>query len=252
MIPKIINQIWLQGKKSAPENNIKKINRDWHYILWDDKMIRKLIDIENDPKLLSLYNNLEKFAYKADIGRVLILKHIGGVYLDIDYKCSLPLNKIIDFNYDINISNCDITTNLINKIKGDQNNKSYNSSFIASTKNHPVWNDVLDKMKTCDVKNNNKYINIFGENIATHIIYKNISTAISSILSNSKYKIYKIPVSIVNIDYCNNNKKAASCTTPMKSSWNIFRNIYYYSYCISKYYIICIIILLIIIKFVYT
>jgi len=43
MIPKIIHNIWIQGYNNLPKdiienhNNIKKLNPNWQFIIWDEK-----------------------------------------------------------------------------------------------------------------------------------------------------------------------------------------------------------------------
>ena len=59
MIPKIIHNIWIQGYEDLPEKNklnhinIKKLNPDWDFIIWDNKMILQLL--KKYPSLLNLY-----------------------------------------------------------------------------------------------------------------------------------------------------------------------------------------------------
>ena len=49
MIQKIIHNIWLQGYDNLPNtikiqhNNIKKLNPEWEFTVWDNNMIEKLL-----------------------------------------------------------------------------------------------------------------------------------------------------------------------------------------------------------------
>lgn len=97
-IPKIIHQVWLGD--SFPEKYIKlrdemmEINSNWEYRLWTDKEV-KVFGLKN----VELFNNIRNLGAKSDILRYEILERIGGLYIDIDFKCVKPFDCLcyLDF-----------------------------------------------------------------------------------------------------------------------------------------------------------
>jgi mannosyltransferase OCH1-like enzyme len=96
MIPKIIHQIWIQGRDKVPDR-LKKMMETCHYsgyqyYLWDDKMIMELLHHYGDKELIKIYQVQEHKAGQADIARYLILYYYGGFYIDADYVCQKKLD----------------------------------------------------------------------------------------------------------------------------------------------------------------
>ena len=96
---KVIHQIFLDiGLKPLKERkgwleNVeinKKLNPEYEHILWDDKKVKVFID-ENYPEMWDLINSFPTKFYLIDFVRYLILKKMGGVYIDMDVRCKKPL-----------------------------------------------------------------------------------------------------------------------------------------------------------------
>jgi mannosyltransferase OCH1-like enzyme len=137
-IPKIIHQtwkdenipaIWEEGPKS-----IKRLNPDWSYILWTDKMCRNLIE-DHYTWFLDIYDNYPNNIQRADAWRYFALYHIGGVYLDLDFEAVKPFDELFGLCngelYLTRSSNYDGMTN----------------SIMASTKGCKFWPLLWDKLK---------------------------------------------------------------------------------------------------------
>ena len=115
MIPKIIHNIWIQGYDKLSEEIkknhllVKKSNHDWEFMIWDNVAILKLL--KKYPVLLNIYKNTQKYMdlsnqttvsqmkkdkmnIKANLAKYVILKEYGGVYYDIDIKCSFDFNQL--------------------------------------------------------------------------------------------------------------------------------------------------------------
>ena len=66
MIPKIIHNIWVQGYSNIPDDiriqqlQIKKLNPDWEFIIWDEKMILQLL--EKYPNVLRVYKECVNYS----------------------------------------------------------------------------------------------------------------------------------------------------------------------------------------------
>lgn len=83
-IPKIIHQIWI-GPKNPPTSLIDTWKMEgWEHNLWREEDINSL-DMTNR----SLYDYFYKKGVRhgsADVARIEILRHYGGIYIDADTK----------------------------------------------------------------------------------------------------------------------------------------------------------------------
>jgi len=174
MIPKIIHNIWIQGHENLPNEikihhlNIKKLNPDWEFMIWDDEMIKNLL--QKYPKIYNIYKKCNSYngtinnnIIKSDIARYIIMKEYGGLYFDIEFKCKTAFDDIF-FN--------DNNDNNDNKIKHDSKNSiyiavsqlnfwnlmnpfqttKYCSCFMGMDKNHPLWDSVIEKIIVATTK----------------------------------------------------------------------------------------------------
>ncbi|XP_053408030.1 uncharacterized protein LOC128559699 [Mercenaria mercenaria] len=100
-IPHIVHFIFitgLKGKHGIPSmyrDNVLSFlhfNPNWTYYFWSDVSARELI-ATRQPDLLSIYDNNTDVVYKANALRYVLLYEFGGVYTDLDMKCSRPLDR---------------------------------------------------------------------------------------------------------------------------------------------------------------
>jgi hypothetical protein len=240
MIPKIIHNIWIQGYEDLPEKNklnhiqIKKLNPDWDFIIWDNKMILQLL--KKYPSLLNLYKKVNQLsgiihskATQSDIARYVILKEFGGLYYDLDYECVSPLGDLFSSSNDTKetvyiasskIEFLDYLWPLGNFISLPM----YCSCFMAFPKNHPVWDKVFKKIE----KTTSKYV---------------IGHAVDQILQESEYPIILLD-RVYGQYVCSNVNKI--CFTPVESSWNPIRPFLRFLNCYYKKIILIILVFLII------
>jgi len=103
---KIIHQIFLDiGLKPYKyrkdyQRNVsinKAMNPDYKHILWRDKEVEKFIKTQSKD-IRYLWNDFPDPFYKIDFVRYLILQEYGGIYIDLDVSCKIPLSKINDKN----------------------------------------------------------------------------------------------------------------------------------------------------------
>jgi hypothetical protein len=222
MIPKIIHNIWIQGYDNLPNENkinymnIKKLNPDWEFIIWDDEMIKKLL--KKYPLIYEIYNKntyniYERDSIKSDIARYIIMKEYGGLYFNIEYKCNASIDNLFSNDEDnknqskniIYIANSEI--NLWNYIYSLQKTK-YCSCFMAMEKNHPIWDKVIEKLKQATTK--------YQINNALDICLQQIE---NNPKSNTSFPI--VLLSKVNGDYQCTNKDTV-CYTSTTSKEGIF------------------------------
>lgn len=89
-IPKIIHQTWKTNDLPIQFKHLTKTWKtfmpDWDYILWTDEMNRNFV-AKYFPDFLQKYDSYPKNIQRADAIRYLLLKHYGGLYVDIDFEC---------------------------------------------------------------------------------------------------------------------------------------------------------------------
>ena len=98
-IPKILWQTNYTNVVSLPMYINYLFNRlmsyDYEYRYASDELILKFFTEHTSKEELEAYTKLNDGAAKADYWRVVVLHHIGGVYLDIDATFVWPLSKQI-------------------------------------------------------------------------------------------------------------------------------------------------------------
>lgn len=107
MIPKIIHQTWRADSipsvfQKINEQNKEK-NQDFEFKLWTHAPGSPVIDefIKKEyPDIYDIFNKCKYGVQKADIARIAILYHYGGIYLDLDILCLKKFDDLIDFNTD--------------------------------------------------------------------------------------------------------------------------------------------------------
>jgi len=99
MIPRIIHQTWKDAKIPPEWVGARRTWRfhhpDWSHRLWTDEDNRLLV-ANHYPRLLDWYDRLPYQILKADVARILILEHCGGVYADLDTECLRPLGPLLE------------------------------------------------------------------------------------------------------------------------------------------------------------
>ena len=91
-IPKIIHQIWSGIDGPLPENfkqfseTWKESHPEWEYEFWDDERMNSFIN-EYYPHYLHTYQSFKYDVQRWDAIRYLILKKMGGMYVDFDIEC---------------------------------------------------------------------------------------------------------------------------------------------------------------------
>ena len=120
------------------------MNPEYEYLYFDDKDCIDFINT-NFPEMLQWYDKLRPGAYKADLFRLLALKKLGGVYLDLKTTCFQPLRDVIKPEDEF-IS-----------IKDTMKGSIYNG-IMACTPDHPVIQNAIN-LYVDNIKNERYGIN---------------------------------------------------------------------------------------------
>lgn len=95
-LPKIVHQMWSDELTPLPSDlsrwkaGCRQVNPDYEFKMYYDKDLLGFVQKEY-PQYLSLYNSLHG-VYMADMARVLIAYHYGGLYMDLDFYCHRPFS----------------------------------------------------------------------------------------------------------------------------------------------------------------
>ena len=100
-IPKIIHQMWKDRKSVTSEmknwvSGCKALNPDYEFKFYDDEDLRKFVKTTY-PEYWSVYKSLTG-VWMADMARLLIIYHYGGIYMDLDFYCARPFSCIEKFS----------------------------------------------------------------------------------------------------------------------------------------------------------
>ena len=230
MISKIIHQIYWDfsgNNREMPEkwlkysNILRKNNKEYEYILWDENSCLELIK-KNYSWFLDTYINYKYPIQKVDAIRPFILYHYGGIYIDMDFVCLKSINKIFKEGNGVYI--------------GKSSHFGLTNAFMASSKKHPFWKIVMKEM----IKNKNRKIyqthhmyimQSAGPYIITKSYYKYLAQP-----SHLEGKIYILPTKLFNpCSVCNktcNIKKDVYCYTEHDASWiKLDTKIFNFFYC---------------------
>lgn len=135
-IPKIIHQIWLGSpfpeKYKALQQSWIEHHPDWEYRLWTDESLKDF-PLQNQ----ALYDSAVNWGEKADILRYEILYRIGGLYVDTDFECLRPFDKLHQ--------QFDFYTGLFNLERNSMSPRLGNG-LIGSAPGHPILKECIDNL----------------------------------------------------------------------------------------------------------
>ena len=97
--PKIVHQMW-KTKSHLPYPTSKwrgqcvVLNQDYDFRMYTDEALLDFVKIHY-PQYIPLYESLHG-VYQADMARILIVYHYGGLYMDLDFYCHRPFSCLLD------------------------------------------------------------------------------------------------------------------------------------------------------------
>ena len=126
-------------------NRLMSLSYNYHYVSTEDRLI--FIKKNASNEIVKAYERLNDGAAQADVWRLLVLQHIGGVYIDIDAHLIYPLSGIIKK------SDKELLI-----LKGTEN--AHTNYFIAMEKNHPILSKAINII--LENINNDKVLGVFS------------------------------------------------------------------------------------------
>ena len=100
LFPKLLHYMWKNPTVAPPSETVrwqrgcKAVNPDHEFRMYYDADLLSFVEREY-PEYLTLFRAL-KGVYMADMARVLVIYHYGGVYMDLDFYCYRPFACIAD------------------------------------------------------------------------------------------------------------------------------------------------------------
>ena len=160
------------------------------------------------PNLSKLYKIIPNWVSKADLARLLIIYHNGGIYCDVDCFIKKKFNK----NYNV-ILFTECICNNVNSLgpreckKPDNKIRIANYFFYSKIKRHPFFKEVIDeclkRLEQIIIKENNNKLSYYdilwccGPDVITTIYhstknkYKDIYLCDMSFLIHKNYGSWK-------------------------------------------------------------
>ena len=97
--PKIVHQMWkssntpLGSDMTRWKAGCEEVNKEWEFRFLYDNDLKEFVQKEY-PQYMLLFNILHG-VYMADMARVLMVYHYGGLYMDVDFYCHRPFDCLI-------------------------------------------------------------------------------------------------------------------------------------------------------------
>lgn len=142
---KIIHQIWSDKYEPLPSfflelsQTWKDMHPEWEYIYWDEKMMDDFIKKEY-KEFYDIYKSFPFDMQRWDAIRFLILKKMGGLYIDFDYECLENIEPLI--------ANTNCAMALEPEIHCIMYNVEYfiNSAFLYTMPDHSFLDKIISKI----------------------------------------------------------------------------------------------------------
>lgn len=133
-IPKTVHQFWdtaeIPAQVAALMAHNRALNPDYAFHVHDLAKARRFLKDRDETEALRAFELAPLAAAKADIFRLAVLWHEGGVYMDADDRCIGSLNDIVDRHLSL--------------IAYQEEYRSVGNNFLAVAPKHPVIRDALD------------------------------------------------------------------------------------------------------------
>ena len=96
-IPKIIHQMWKDKTSISSDmkgwmKECQDLNEDYTFKFYDDGDLNRFVE-SNYPEYWVVFKALSG-VWMADMARLLIIYHYGGIYMDMDFYCHRPFSCI--------------------------------------------------------------------------------------------------------------------------------------------------------------
>jgi len=153
MIPRIIHHTFRnrQGLTREQRSIMKtwvNLNPDWEIMYHEDADCLRLVE-KHYPSYLQLFKTLPRNVERADFFRYLVLHHYGGVYVDVDVECVIPLEHWLGSDVHLVIGIEHEFSGVVSAMERSYpRRRQYQQWAIISSKGQPLFQMVLQRMET--------------------------------------------------------------------------------------------------------
>ena len=148
-IPQIIHQTWktqsIPDEWQACVQSWKIHHPHWQYILWTDEDNREFIQ-DHFPDFMEFYDSYSYNIQRADVIRYFILHTLGGIYVDLDFECLQPIDRILTHNTFV----VGYEPNLHAQLLGEKS--MICNAFMASIPGHRMLASILQSLNKFNPK----------------------------------------------------------------------------------------------------
>lgn len=141
LAPKILHQILLQeGRNSSftkyhsARQSCISVHPDWEHLLWTDDNATDFVRTHY-PDILPHYSHYAQTIQRTNILRYLLLHHYGGVYLDVDITCRVPLDTLLHMPF----------------VTPGAHPAGINNAFILAKPQHPFLREAISRIPSRDI-----------------------------------------------------------------------------------------------------
>lgn len=144
-IPKVIHQIWsgidgpLPSHFKVMGNIWKEKHPEWQYEYWDNERMNLFVK-EHYPQYVRCYQDFKYNVQRWDAIRYLILHQMGGMYIDFDYECIMPLDSLLDGK------SCCFAMEPPEHAANFNKSSYFNNALMATIPGHPFMERLLNRV----------------------------------------------------------------------------------------------------------
>lgn len=147
-IPSLLHQTWRDRDVPSPWRSFQRGWRErhpgWTHRLWTDADLRALVR-DDYPWLLETFDGYREPIRRADAGRYLVLHRHGGLYVDLDFECLLPVDALLAGRE--LVMGLEPTVHLeIPALRDHGLERIACNAFIASIPGHPFWEHLFRQL----------------------------------------------------------------------------------------------------------
>ena len=142
-VPKLVHQTWetkdLPPAMKATFEYNQTQNPDFKFILYDDDDRIQFIQTHFDTSVVKAYHTLVPGAYRADLFRYCVLYVLGGIYMDVRFKCAegFRFTEITEPQY-------------VKDRTMWGANVIYNGFMVSKASNTTLYNCIQEIVKNCE------------------------------------------------------------------------------------------------------
>lgn len=148
-IPRILHQTWkteqIPPAMQAHAASWKQHHPDWEHRLWTDAMNRDFIRREV-PGFLPVYDSYPHAIQRVDAARYFILRHHGGVFVDLDFECLRNIEPLLQDRQFV------VGTEPEEHARTHGMAAIVSNAFMASVPGHPLLQRVCEQLPLDEVR----------------------------------------------------------------------------------------------------